>query len=283
MGLENLLLNIDHTKACAGRIDAAVTLAAEHGAHLTALYCIGEYHAPGWSTWPGHLPLEMMGLDDEHAQAATAAFTDKAEAAGISYETRTVRTAAEAIPDEVAMHARYTDLAIMGQLDPDEPSPGGYNLVEHVLLACGRPVLVVPYIGPPLRDGQPSFGRTIMVAWDAGREATRAVNDALPFLERAERVDLLTINPVKGAHLHGDDPGTDIALQLARHDVRVEVKQPDGGELDAGDILLARLADAGSDMLVMGGFAHSRLRELVLGGVTRNVLKHMPVPVLMSH
>lgn len=283
MALRNLLLSLDHTRACAGRVDAAISLARAHEAHLAALYCIGVYHLPGWATWPGIPEAEARHTDDEHAERALATFREKAEAAGISYETRTVRVAAETIADVFSVHARYTDLAIVGQVDPDDLPIGGYHMVQHVLLACGRPVLVIPYIGPPRIDGMASFGRQIMVAWDAGREATRAVNDALPFLERADHVDLITINPVKGVRHHGEEPGADIAVHLARHDIEVDVKQEEVRELVAADILLARLADAGSDMLVMGGYAHSRVRDFVLGGVTRELLEQMPVPVLMSH
>jgi nucleotide-binding universal stress UspA family protein len=283
MALKNLLLNVDHTAACAGRIDAAVALAAEHGAHLTALYCIGIYHLSRLARGPENLRDQGPGLAERDAQAALATFTNIAEAAGISYETRTARVPTEMIADQIALHARYADLAVVGQLDPDEPPPGGRHIVEHVLLACGRPVLVIPYIGPPRHDGETVFGREIIAAWDAGREATRAINDALPLLERAGRVELVTINTTKRLSQHGADAGADIALQLARHDVRVEVNYCEAREISVGDLLLARLSDAGSDMLVMGGYGHSRVRELVLGGVTRSVLDHMTVPVLMSH
>lgn len=281
--LKNLLLNVDHTAACAGRIDAAVALAAEHGAHLAALYCLGVSHLSDLASWPGDLREERSDLDERDAQAALATFTHKAEAAGISYETRTAHAPTELIADHIALHARYADLAVLGQFDPDEPPPGGPHLVEHVLLACGRPVLVIPYIGPPRDDGEAVFGRKIMVAWDASREATRAVNDALPFLQRAGHVDLVTANSAESPTQHNADAGADIALQLARHRVRVEVKHTYAHGVGVGDALLARLSDAGNDMLVMGGYGHSRVRELVLGGVTRSVLEHMTVPVLMSH
>jgi nucleotide-binding universal stress UspA family protein len=286
VALKNLLLHIDHTKGCKGRIDAAVALAAEHGAHLKALYCIPVYHVPGWADWPAQVPAgeaSRDARDDDEAREALGEFTRRAEAAGISHEEHAVRVPSEILADEIAVHARYTDLAILGQVDPDEPPPAGRHAIEHVLLTCGRPVLVIPYIGPVRRNGEVSCGRDILVAWDAGREATRAVNDALPFLERAQRTELVTINPVRGAHHHGDEPGADIALQLSRHGARVEVKHLEARDLEVGDILLSELSNANSDLLVMGGYAHSRVRELFLGGVTRSILEHMPVPVLMSH
>ena len=284
MELKNLLLHVDGTKASDGCIDAAVALAEAHGAHVAALYCVPEYQIPGWARWSDATPASATERgSDERAESALAAFTGKAEATGISHETRTVRVAAERIGEEVALHARYADMAVLGQVDPDDPPAAGHEVVEQVVLACGRPALVIPYIGPPRREGRVAFGERAMIAWDAGREATRAVNDALPLLERAGAVDLVMIDPVRGVRGHGEEPGADLAVHLARHGLEVEVKRVEGHALDPGDMLLARLSDAGSDLLVMGLYGHSRVRELVLGGVTRSVLAQMPVPVLLSH
>lgn len=283
MPYKNLLLHIDDTKACDKRTEAALALAAHCDAHLAALYCIGEFELPGWADMPGHLLRERRSREDERAQAARTRFEDQARRAGVSFETRTARVPTSAIAEEVALHARYSDIAVLGQVDPEDVPEGGSHTVEDVVLGCGRPALVVPYIGAAKDDGNIVIGRRVMVAWDAGREATRAVNDALPLLQRAEKVDVLAVNPVKSRRRHGQDPGADIALHLARHDVNVEVQHLEAHDIEAGDTILSRLADEGSDLLVMGAYAHSRLRELVLGGVTRSVLEHMTVPVLMSH
>jgi nucleotide-binding universal stress UspA family protein len=120
-----------------------------------------------------------------------------------------------------------------------------------------------------------------MIAWDAGREAARAVHDALPVLERAKSVVVLVINPRRGNH--GAEPGADIALHLARHGIKVEAQNTEVKDLSVADALLSRLADQGIDLLVMGAYGHSRLRELVVGGVTRQLFQQMTVPVLMSH
>jgi nucleotide-binding universal stress UspA family protein len=151
-------------------------------------------------------------------------------------------------------------------------------MVGDLVTSAGRPALVIPYIGAP----EP-FGRTVTIAWDAGREAARAVADAMPLLEKAEKVHLLTVNPRFGISGHGEEPGADIALHLARHGIQAEVNHSHARDMEVGDLVLSWLADSSSDLLVMGAYGHSRLRELVLGGVTRRLLDSMTVPVLMSH
>ena len=137
---------------------------------------------------------------------------------------------------------------------------------------------MIPYIGPA-----PTLGQRVTVAWDASREAARAVNDALPLLVRAQAVDVVTVNPSDSPFGHGEDPGADIALHLARHDIQVEVRRIETRDLDVANTVLSHIADRGSDLVVMGAYGHSRLRELVLGGVTRTILRDMTVPVLMAH
>ena len=176
------------------------------------------------------------------------------------------------------MHARYVDLILLGQTDPDQPLPVGRRLPEEVVISSGRPVLVIPYTG-----ALDSLGERVVVAWDASREAARAVSDALPLLERAQSVLVVTIDPETTPLGHGDVPGADIALHLARHNVGVEVQRVPAGEVGAANALLSLVADYGADLLVMGAYAHPRLRQLVLGGVTRTVLQSMTVPVLMAH
>jgi nucleotide-binding universal stress UspA family protein len=121
----------------------------------------------------------------------------------------------------------------------------------------------------------------VLLAWNASREATRATTDALPFLKAADKVVVAPVKPDRAAH--GEAPGTDIGLYLSRHGVRVEVAAIQGTDLDAGNALLSRAADLSIDLIVMGGYGHSRMSELILGGVTRTMLESMTVPVLMSH
>ncbi len=283
MTYKNLLVHLDDSKACRKRMETAVAIAAAHNAHLAGLFCVGAFELPTWAEVPRDMIEEQRKLDEKRAAEVSAEFEEAAKRAGINYEVRHANVADYAVPDTVALHARYSDMVILGQSDPDEVREGTRVLVEHVVMAAGRPVLAVPYIGPVKHHGAVQVGRRIMVAWDAGREATRAVNDAMPFLEAAEKVDVLAVNPSKSRGKHGDQPGADIALHLARHGVKVEVQQLDVKDLEPGETLLSRLSDTGSDLLVMGAYGHSRMRELILGGATRTVLEHMTVPVMMSH
>ena len=174
------------------------------------------------------------------------------------------------------MQARYADLVVVGQADP-EPTATPSDLPETVALATGRPVLVVPHIGakPP--------GKTVLLCWNASREAARAAADALPFLKAAQKVIVLVVNPKVSAAGHGAEPGADAAAWLARHGVKVTVQRDVAPDADAGAVILSRAADLGADLIVMGIYGHSRLREMVLGGASRTLLGSMTVPVLMSH
>lgn len=278
MTLKNLLVHLDDSPACAGRLAAAIDLAHAYEAHLTGLHVAVDPVLPGGAR--GEVPLQFLAALEEQteqrAQAVMARFAEAVEKEGLTADSRTERGPAIQVADIVSLHARYADLVILGQPEPEPPRDVDSHLAENVILSSGRPALVVPYIG-----AGKSLGRRVLVAWDAGREAARAVNDALPFLRRADKVSILVISPHKGDH--GPEPGADIALHLARHGVRAEAQHLAADDLSVGNALLSRLADLDIDLLVMGAYGHSRLREWVLGGATREIFQQMTVPVLMSH
>jgi nucleotide-binding universal stress UspA family protein len=279
MAYKDLLVHLDDAKSCAGRVQAAVDLAVAHEAHLTGVYIIGDPSPAAFVS--GYVPPDLMETLQQHARGrAEAALARFAEVTGrnqISFETRIDRVLYTAVADALSTNARYADLAIVGQADPEDGEAPSY-LPEEVTLASGRPSLVIPYIGPG-----PTLGQRVTVAWDASREAARAVNDALPILERAQAVDVVTVNPSAAPFRHGEEPGADIGLHLARHGIKVEVQRIETRDVDVPNTILSHLADRSSDLLVMGAYGHSRLREFVLGGVTRTILREMTVPVLMAH
>jgi len=279
MTYKTLLVEIDKTKANPGRLQVAIDFARAYEAHLTGLYVIREPDLPGFVT--AQLPRDAIEAQragsQEAADAETAAFLAKTEREGINADARIVRAALTDVAAVVARHARYADLVIAGQADPDESSPSGQHLVDDLVLSAGRPVLAVPYIGA----ARP-IGRTVTVAWNAGREAARAVADAMPILAAAQKVYVVMVDPVSSRDGHGEEPGADIALSLARHGIKAEAHVIAAGDLEAGDAILSWLADSNSDLLVMGLYGHARFREMVLGGVSRRILDSMTVPVLMA-
>jgi nucleotide-binding universal stress UspA family protein len=260
-------------------VRAAIDLAIAHDAHLTGVYIVTDPSPANFvqsQLPPGTLDM-LRQQSQERAEAVLARFTEAAKRNQISFESRTDRVLYTAIAEALATHARYADVVILGQADPEDTVLPRY-LPEEVTLASGRPTLVIPYIGP-----QATLGQRVTVAWDASREAARAVNDALPILTRAQAVNVVAVNPREKPFGHGEQPGADIAVHLARHGIKVEVQRIESRDVDVANIILSHVADQSSDLLVMGAYGHSRLRELVLGGVTRTILHDMTVPVFMAH
>ena len=280
MPLKDILVKMDPTEASAARLEVACALARRHEAHLVGLFVV-DISVPAIASADGGGAalaelLEIMRSDALAAAAKVeAAFREKLRREAVAGEWRLVEGLA---PQEVALHGRYSDLVVVGQDSPDDGARAAGPVLEAALFTSGRPVLVVPYAGRI-----ESLGRRVLVGWNAQREAARAVHDALPLMVGAESVTVLVVNPQPGAGAHGEEPGADIAQHLARHGVAVTVERIVAPDLGADDALLNRAAETGADLIVVGGYGHSRLRELVLGGVTRGLLRHMTVPVLMSH
>jgi nucleotide-binding universal stress UspA family protein len=279
MALKNLLVVVDNGKQAAARIDAAAALAARHDAHLTGLFIVAPPVLPSYVA--GELGESVIALQrrlaQENADEAGALFRQRVELAGIG--GRAEWRALRGNPTEVTeIVGRYADLVILGQVDPDEHRDVPPIHPEDVLFDCGRPVLVVPYAGR-----FPTIGDQVVVGWNASREAARAVNDAMALLETARKVSVLAVNPKTGLNGLGDEPGADISLHLARHGVPVTADHIKASGMDPGDMILNYATDMSADLLVMGAYGRSRLRELVLGGVTRHIMRHMTIPVLFSH
>lgn len=284
MDLKDILVHVDDARGHESRLRIACELARRNGAHLTGVFVIDPVSVAAFAAPAGAdvAQIEAFEIIQEQHRAArlavasrlAAAFKSAADAAGIVSEWR---LAEGDVAELVTLNARYADLAIVGQTDPDYPSATA-PVPESALLGSGRPVLVVPYVGK-----FDTVGRRVLAAWNASREAARAVNDALPLLQDADAVTVLRVNPARDAAGAGEVPAADIAHHLARHGVKAEAAYTVAEDIGVGNVLLSRAADLGSDLIVMGGYGHSRLREFVLGGATRTVLGHMTVPVLMSH
>lgn len=275
---KDILVHVDTSPHCARRLDVAANLAAAHGAHLTGLFVRTHPHVPNFVM--AELGPEVAEVQRKYvAEAADKAkelFNEHCERTGLNSEWR---EAEGDLLDVATISAKYSDLVIVGQSDPEHDTIEGEDVLpDHLVMDAGRPVLVVPYAGE-----FPTVGENVLVAWNGSREATRAVNDALPILKRAKKVEVLAINPKRGPGGLGDVPGADISLHLARHGVNAKAEHVVARDIDPANLLLSRISDEGIDLMVMGAYGHSRLREVILGGATYDILHHMTVPVLLSH
>ena len=279
MSYRNILLHLDTLAACRHRVAAALDLGERFGARITGVAPTGTLAIPYAMDMapPGELIAEWQETLQRQARKAADAFEASARQAGFARVETRVAEGGD-IP-AISQAARYADLVVLGQPDTAD---GGTDQSElsagEVVLGCARPVLVVPYIGAPA-----GFGKHVLIAWNGSREASRAVTDALPLLKKAQRVTVMAVNPQIDLRGHDDLPGADLATFLAQHEVKVEVQADRGAQADVGDELLSRVADLDIDLLVMGAYGHSRVREWAFGGATRTILQSMTVPVLMSH
>jgi nucleotide-binding universal stress UspA family protein len=293
--LRDIAVVLDDSAASNIRLDIAFALSQQHGAHLTGLSAlellmptrpvvrprsnpeVDTQPASQLLNWGVASPADYPEADKQAAERAEqmeATFRERLRFSQLLGEWQVV---SGKVSETVVRQARQADLVILGQVNPDHPPPPeGRQLVEDVLMTSGRPILVIPYIGH-----FQTVGSRILIGWNNSREATRAVNDAIPLLARAASVTILEVSPRRSAT--DDAFGADITLHLAHHGIRAETIRAVQAGSSAPDLLLNYAADVSADLLVIGGYGHSRLRELVLGGVTRELLRHMTLPVLMSH
>lgn len=281
MSLKDILVHLDGSEQSATRLRLAAGLARRQGANLIGLFVVDVMlpmmaAADAGSGAVLAEMIERMRADAlEDAARVEAGFRETLRREDIAGEWRLAEGSA---PEHVALHARYADLAVLGQANPDDGQPNAAAVLEAALFDSGRPVLVVPYAGR-----FETLGQRVLVGWNASAQSARAVHDALPVMAGASKVVVCAVNPRRGIDGHGDEPGADVARHLARHGLKVTVEHTVAPEIGAGDLLLNRAAEISADLLVIGGYGHSRLRETILGGVTRTLLQQMTVPVLMSH
>jgi len=275
--VKDIIVNLSVTKEGNVVGQYAVSVAATLQAHLTGIAFIYDPVVP--ISGAGYIPAEIIETqreDNETAAAATIkSFNAAADQAGISAEALMTNAGLAGAGDQFARMARRFDLAIIGQPQPDVTSIEQI-IGETTLFESGRPVIMVPYI-----QKAPFKNDNVMICWDGSRPAARAVADALPIIGKSGRVEIVIVANERGKQ--DEIEGADIGQHLARHGLKVDVHRISGGNIDIGDALLSHAADSGADFMVMGGFGHSRLREFVLGGVTRSIFESMTVPVLLSH
>ena len=268
MAIKDILVHIDERESSAARLALAIRLAQEHGAHLAGIFVEYQSFFPFGVSTTADAPLVAWEL----FAAATAS-------AGISTEWIHVpATSGLGMAEAVIIHAYYRDLLVIGQLDYDERCSLPPDFPDQVILGCGRPVLVVPYVGDFAK-----IGRRVMVAWRSGPESARAINDALPLLRRAEEVAAVSV-PTGRGDAHIQPLSGSLAEHLQRHGVNAYSDTLFHDTIGVGDQILNYASDHGSDLIVLGVYSQSRRGgQLSLGEVSRHLLRCMTVPTLMSH
>ncbi|MBR0764815.1 nucleotide-binding universal stress UspA family protein [Bradyrhizobium japonicum] len=257
-------------------IDRAVSLGSTFGAHIAAISCEAHVQVPG-SFLGGAGNLGTIVASEAHrsrknAQDLLAAFEAAAQRSGVLHEIVLERCLTSEVPDLLVEYARLHDLTIV-------PAPESYDqwYAEAIIFGSGRPTLVVP----EAPSSKAVDLNRVLVAWDSSRAAARAVSDAIPILEKAREVRILTVTNEKAISSRRSSP--ELAKNLSRHGIDVIVEEVDSAGRVIGDVLAAQIESRRADLLVMGAFGHSRFREFILGGATRSILTKPPIPVLFSH
>jgi nucleotide-binding universal stress UspA family protein len=285
MPLSDLLVCYDRTDPGYARLELAFNLARASQAHLVGAYVMpGAHDAPaGFGLSP---PAGMTGRGEEGMVSGVLRETEAAESMEQHFKSKLRLHGVEgewhllADGDSAALIelAKSVDLTISGQRATHSPSNGASQFrPQDIVLGAGRPVVVVPYAGT-----FETLGKRVLIAWDGTREATRALHDALPLLSDPEATVVFVGSHERDLEQHR--PALDrIVHHLQHHGIAAKTEETLRSGLAVSDILLSRAADLAADLIVSGGYHHSPLREALVGGVTRELLEHMTVPVLMSH
>lgn len=280
MAYKDLLVHLDDSEACAYRIEAAVALAKRHKAKVSGVALALESTISSYIgfSFPASLIKAQSDIVLASAESAVEKFTKMAADAEVECSSEIIQCSAPKAPVRLSYLARHADLSFMGQPNPDDAGAAFLeSLLDGVLFASGRPVYVVPYIGRPK-----TTIRRAVVAWDGGKKVVRALNDAIPLLQGRGETVILVINPEQRQSVHGAHPGRNIAEHLEKHEVKARVEVQVVTEATPDNIMLNYLSDAGADLLIMGAYGHSKLREKAFGGVTNAIMHQMTAPVFMS-
>lgn len=276
MTYKSILVQITLERRCAERLKIAVGLAKSYDAHLTALHSLSPYIPPAYVVVQmGHEVLEIQSKAAEGLMNSTEEALRR-QISGLNFENIDWIKIHEDPYDAICEQSKYADLVVIGQVDPHDDSGSPADLPERLILNAGRPLLIIPKVG-----NFETIGKNILVAWNASHEAMRALSDALPFLSRAENVHIISVHPEK--QKGSKNSIQEIAKYLSYHGIQAHTHSDAGAEIDVGNELLSRAVDMSIDLMVMGGYGHTRFKERVLGGTTQTILKTMTVPVLMSH
>jgi nucleotide-binding universal stress UspA family protein len=279
MVYKTILVSLNDVQRAEAMIDAAALIANTCDAHL-----IGCYVIPAIRIYPEVGFAAPPAVDDTRQQYfktnisnVKERFETKLRKDGLKGEWRTVNSLYSEIAPSLMKHGCAADLIVVSQITENPVENIEPGLVETVVMESGRPVLIIP------RNGSLAEVKSAVVGFNATRESTRALFDGLPLLRSAGDVRVVWVDPYKERSVAGEVPGAEAAEALARHGIRATAEGLAAGGVNAGEALLQHVNDLGAELLVMGAYAHSRMREYIFGGATAHVLAHANVPVLMSH
>jgi len=276
MSFKDIQVHVNSNASCTNRLHVAASMAEKQNAHLTGVFLRPRLHLPNYfstdsTVWLSHVEADYEKEMNNNEGEARKIFDEVTS----QYQVEATWQAAKGnVYSALTKEAGYADLLVLGQPNSHDEANKSQDLTDHIVLTTGRPCLIVPYAGV-----FENVGKHPLIAWNGSRESNRALHDAMPLLEQAETVTVL----LSETGISGDLPDTKIARHLARHDVKVMTKTMREKKRDTSNAFLSYLVDDGHDLLVMGAYGHSKFRELILGGMTHEIMQTMTVPVLMSH
>ena len=278
MSYKTILVHLNHEPRTRRLLEVGIDLARKFEAHLIGLHVFQAYRLtpPVPLPFGGEIAAQIRGAIKKEDEAIKAMFEEMTARQSFTAEWRSITTEHRDPAATVLEHARAADIVVTSQADPNWQFSDILDFPDRLALGAGRPVIVVPIFGK--HKGVPG---NITVAWNDRREAARAVADALPLLKAADKVHVLTVH--EGGSSDEAAATADIEQALIRHGINTFVSRPIAAEFTVGEEIRVRAIDVQADMLVMGCYGHSRLREMALGGVTRHLLREMTIPVLFSH
>ncbi len=279
MNIKNILLHLDHSSGCSNRLDTAFALARDFDAEITGLFVVPDYVVPSYVE--AQISVDLITDVTEkaiaRAEETLGAYQKLADEAGVNMQANVVE--GQVIPI-LREHTKYTDLLMLGQDQPDDPDNASYGLADALLFEGACPCMVVPHSGKPAAPG-----RRVLLTWNASRESARALREAMPLLTRAQTVVVLSSEPddsdVETAR--GHPHARELARFLESHGVESVSSGISDMDVSVSDAIIGQAAEMNADMIVMGAYGHARLREIILGGVTRDLLKKAPAPLFLAH
>ncbi len=279
MEIKNILLHLDHSSGCSNRLDTAFALARENNASITGLFVVPDYVVPSYVEAQISVDLITDVTEKAIARAEEALVGYRQRAADAGVEMKADVFEGQVIPI-LREHTKYTDLLLLGQDNPEDPDNASYGLADALLFEGACACMVVPHSGK-----LETPGKRILLTWNASRESARALREALSMLQRAETVVVLSSEPDDGDTeiARGHPHAQELARFLESHGIESVSSGIADVDVSPSDAILGQAADMNADLIVMGAYGHARLREIILGGVTRDLLKQSPIPLFLAH